>query len=419
MGWLVASCEADVKGGKMAIRCLRSWVMALALAAAPAAATPAPGHYLFVFSGDQAGKGNDFLAVVDADPVSATYGHLLTSIATDQKSVLPHHTEYVMPASGMLFANDHDADRTFIFDLRNPLVPKIAASFSDLAGFANPHSFVRLPNGHVLATFMHVAGAAHHPGMAMGGGLVEIDDAGKAVRSTGNVDPAFPNALMMPYSLAVLPGIDRVLSTNSSMHSVDIAGTTVQLWRLSDLKLLETAYLDVGAERYAHLKPEEARVGPDGAVYVQTLACGIERVTGLANGKLGSKLVHTFPGTNCGVPTIVGHYLVQSVPAIHGYIVLDIATGAKPVEVSRLTISDSYSPHWTGWDSETHRIVITSVGGSSDRMYLLKLDEASGALSIDEGFRGEDGKVGFSFARRTWPHGWTGEGKPHGAVFSR
>ena len=60
-----------------------------------------------------------------------------------------------------------------------------------------------------------------------GGGLVEINDAGKAVRSAGNIDPAFPNALMMPYSLAVLPEIDRVLSTNSSMHGEDIAGTTV------------------------------------------------------------------------------------------------------------------------------------------------------------------------------------------------
>jgi hypothetical protein len=50
---------------------------------------------------------------------------------------------------------------------------------------------------------------------------------------------------------------------------------------------------------------------------------------------------------------------------------------------------------------------------------LLKLDEKTGALRIDEAFRDTDGKVGFSFAKREWPHGWTGEGTPHGAVFSR
>jgi hypothetical protein len=129
-------------------------------------------------------------------------------------------------------------------------------------------------------------------------------------------------------------------------------------------------------------------------------------------------LVHQFPGSWCGVPTIIGHYLVQSVPDIHGYIVLDIAAGARPVETSRLTINATYKPHWTAWDAETQRLVVTS-GQAGDRMYLLKLDQATGALSIDTAFRDADGQPGFSFAKREWPHGWTGAGKPHGAVFSR
>lgn len=394
--------------------------LACLIARTPAnsAVTSVHGHYLFVWTGDQQSKGTDFLAVLDGDPGSSRYGKLLTTLPTDQVSVRIHHTEYEMPVSGMLFANDHDAHRTFVFDLRDPLHPKIATSFTDLAGFSDPHSFVRLPNGHVLASFQHVAGAEHHAGMQMGGGLVEIDDTGHAVRSAGNVDPAFPNALMMPYSLAVLPNIDRVVSTNSSMHDEDIAGTTVQLWRLSNLELLKTAYLDTGPELFAHINPEEARVGPEGAVYVQTLSCGLERVTGFAEGRLDSKLVHVFPGTSCGVPTIVSHFLVQSVPAIHGYIVLDIADGGRPHEVSRLSITDSYAPHWTAWDPVAHRMVVTS-GRSGDRMYVLKLDQKNGALTIDQAFRGEDGLPGFSFASRRWPHGWTGEGKPHGAVFSR
>ena len=252
----------------------------------------------------------------------------------------------------------------------------------------------------------------------MGGGLVEIDDTGKLVRARSNVDPAFPNALMMPYSLAVFPKFDRVLSTNSSMHDTDIGGTTIQLWRLSDLKLLKTAYLDVGAEKYAHLNPEEIRIGPDGAAYIQTLACGIERVTGMARDRLDSKLVHTFPGNYCGVPTIVGHYLIQSVEAVNGFVVLDITDGARPREVARLTISPTFRPHWTGWDARTGRIVAPATE-PGDRTYLLKLDQKTGALAIDTAFRGDDGEVGFSFGKRVWPHGWTGEGKPHGAVFSR
>ena len=202
-----------------------------------------PGHYLFVWAGDYALQGNDFLAVIDADPASASYGRLLTTLATDQKTVRVHHTEYTMPESGMLFANDHDAGRTFIFDVRDPLHPKTATSFTDLAGYMHPHSYVRLPNGNVLATFQHAhaaPGEGHSKAQTgVSGGLVEIDDRGNAVRSASSADRAFPDALLTPYGLVVVPELDRVLSTNSSMHLDDIfSGITYQVWRLSDLKLL-------------------------------------------------------------------------------------------------------------------------------------------------------------------------------------
>jgi hypothetical protein len=374
--------------------------------------------YLFVWAGDDAHKGNDFLAVIDADPLSASYGHLVTALATGQQTMRAHHTEYTMPSSGMLFANDHDAGRTFIFDVRDALHPKIVTSLTDAGGYMHPHSYLRLPDGNVLATFQH----AHHGGSegqsGTTGGLVEIDDQGKVVRSASNADPAFADALLMPYSLVVLPGIDRVVSTNSSMHLDDIfSGVTYQVWRLSDLKLLKTAYFDVGENRYAQIGPEEPRLGPDGSIFVQTLGCGLERITGVDKDEPKSQLVYTFPGNWCGVPTIVGHFLVQPVPAMHGLIVVDIANAAKPVEVSRVKLSDTYSPHWTAWGEKTQRLVVTS--SPDHRLYLLKLDLATGAISVDDAFRDADGKAGFNFAERDWPQGWKGSGAPHGAVFSR
>lgn len=382
--------------------------------------TSSRGHYLFAWTGDAGNKGNDFLAVIDADPASPSYGHLVTTLATDQKTGYVHHTEYTMPASGMLFANDHDAGRTFIFDLRDPLHPKIADSFTDMAGYMHPHSFVRLPNGHVLTTFQH----SHHD-MQSGsggesGGLVEIDDSGKVIRSASNADPAFPDALLTPYGLVVLPQIDRVVSTNSSMHMSDIfRGTTYQVWRFSDLKLLKTEYLDVGENRYTQISPEEPRLGPDGSVFVQTLGCGLERITGIDSDHPRSQVVYSFPGNWCGVPTIVGHYFIQTVPNIHSAVALDIADRAKPVEVSRVKFGDNFRPHWSGWDAKTDRIVVTPGPTGEERLYLLKFDPATGALSIDEGFHDDDGKAGFNFMDREWPHGWKGTGAPHGVVFSR
>jgi hypothetical protein len=410
---------------------MRRFLFALALifcaanmfAPAEAQKAAAPDDYLFVWAGDAAKQGNDFLAVIDADPASPSYGQLVTTVVTEQRTMRVHHTEYTMPESGMLFANDHDAGRTFIFDVRDPLHPKIVTSFTDMAGYMHPHSYLRLPDGNVLATFQH----EHHIGMqgqtgmegemGMTGGLVEIDDRGKVIRSASNADPAFAGALLTPYSLVVLPELDRVVSTNSSMQYQGIfSGVTYQVWRLSDLKLLKTAFLDVGENRYSQISPEEARLAPDGSILIQTLGCGIERITGVSTNEPASKLVYAFPGDWCGVPTIVGHYLVQSVPAMHGFIVLDVTNAAKPVEVSRLALSETYDSHWTAWGAKTQRLVVTS---GADRLYLLKLDPATGALSLDDDFRGTDGKTGFTFADRKWPHGWSGAAMAHGAVFSR
>ncbi len=217
----------------------------------------ASGHYLFAWTGDAAAtrctpicppnKGNDFLAVIDADPASPSYGHLVTTVATDQQTMYAHHTEYTMPASGMLFANDHDAGRTFIFNVRDALHPTVETSFTEMASYMHPHSFLRLPNGHVLATFQHAHHDAPEGHMGTSGGLVEIDDQGKVVRASSNADPNLPDALLSPYGLVILTEFDRVVSTNSSMHQDDIfRGVTYELWRLSDLKLLKTEYFDVG-----------------------------------------------------------------------------------------------------------------------------------------------------------------------------
>src|SRR5580704_10958143 len=336
--------EVSVSRTVAVLTCLITMLCVTNVTALPpdtSAAATAAGHYLFAWTGDADKTNMDFLAVIDADPASPAYGKLITTLATDQPTMRVHHTEYVMPASGMLFANDHQAGRTFIFDVRDALHPKVVTSFTDLDGYMHPHSYLRLPNGHVLAAFQHKHPGASDGQLGQSGGLVEIDDQGRVIRSASSADPAFPDALLTPYSLVVLPEIDRVVSTNSSMDEVNsFSGVTYQVWRLSDLKLLKTANLDIGDNHYGHVSPEEPRLGPDGAVYVQTLGYGIERISAVDKDEPTSKLVYTFPGSFCGVPTIVGHYLVQSVPVMHGLIVLDIANGNKPVEVSRLKLGD-------------------------------------------------------------------------------
>lgn len=391
-------------------------VSALVWANAAGAAT---GHYMFVWAGDAANVAEDFLTVFDADPASPTYGAPVAGVASGIKSEQAHHSEYWMSEDGLLFANDHTAGKTAIFDLRDPLHPALHATFGDLGGFSHPHSYLRLPNGHVLASFQ-VEGHMHHGDggvMAMNdvglkggshGGIVEIDTDGHLVRAASTADAARPDDLLMAYSLLPLPDLDRVVVTNSSMRSEDRNGYTYQIFRLSDLKLLSTNAFDSPAGRFGEINPEEARRGPDGSVYVQTLGCGIERITDIAAAKPHSKLVYQFPGSNCGVPSIISHYLIQTVPILHGVVVLDIAKPDHPVEVSRAKFDDSFEPHWTAYDPATQRIAITGYGDK--KLLLLSFDPAKGGIALEKTI---------DLTNRPWPHGWTGTAAAHGVVFSR
>jgi hypothetical protein len=100
---------------QLMLRILLNFVLLLIAIGLPAMAqepgsppAPSSGHYLFAWSGDVDGKGNDFLAVIDAEPSSPSYGQLVTTLDTDQRSMQVHHTEYSMPAYSLVVLADKD-----------------------------------------------------------------------------------------------------------------------------------------------------------------------------------------------------------------------------------------------------------------------------------------------------------------------
>ncbi len=374
---------------------------------------PQATRYLFVWAGDAEGKASDFLAVLDVTPGHPTYGRVVASVAAGAVATNPHHTEYSLSETGFLFANGFKSGKSFIFDVRDPLRVKLARAFDEIDGNMHPHSFVRLPNGHVLATFSMKHGDR-------GGGLVELDNDGRVVRTASAVDPTVPDVLIRPYSVAVLPGLDRLLSTSSPMPFLDGPGIAVQLWRSSDLKLLKTLRLSPGPRGYGHEDPQEPRVLADGkTVLVQTRSCGLHRITGLDTDRPQAEPVYTFEGGLCGVPLVVDHYWLEAVPAIGGVVVLDVAEPARPVKVSELSLGAGQFTHWLAWDEVGSRVILNS-GGADSRLFMLSFDRTSGRLTLDNEFRNQGSTTpGFSMTNLTLPHGFRGTGLPHGAVFSR
>ena len=179
--------------------------LAAALAAANQAGRP-PSRYLFTWVGDDDRADSDFLAVVDLTPDGDRYGTIVATTPGGEKGLWPHHTEHELGASKTLFANGFAANRNLVFDLHDPRHPRVTNRFDGVGDLSFLHSFARLSNGHVLGTFQ-----AHGPDNVSPGGIAEMDERGRLVRSRSAADPSADQATLRPYSLAVVPALDRVV----------------------------------------------------------------------------------------------------------------------------------------------------------------------------------------------------------------
>jgi hypothetical protein len=390
---------------------------------------PVPGAFLFVWAGDAVEKASDFLAVIDADPRSPSYGAIVASVATGTAGAHPHHTEHRMPGSGHLLANGFRAGRTWLFDLAQPRQPKILTSFGDVGGFSHPHTFVRLPNGNVLATFQYAGGPAapsHHPPQASSagaaanatGGLVEMDELGRLVRSGSARDTAVQDPYLYPYSVLPLPQFDLAVSTTTDMDASNQNATSqwVQFWRLSDLALQRSVALQPGPRGDEHKFTGEPHLAPDGrSVYIHTFNCGLYLLQDVDTPAPRSTFV---AGKDCGVPVLAGRHWLQPVPQTHAIVALDISVPERPRQVSAVTFGDDEQPHWIAIDSTGRRLVMNSAGSTGNRLFLVNFDPATGRLSIDGRFRDGGDRPGIRFAGKTMPHGFAGTAVPHGAVSS-
>lgn len=381
---------------------------------------PRPASYLYVWAGDADTLDSDFLAVIDVRKGSTTYAQVVSTVPVGARATGPHHTEHQLEADRMLFANGFGAGRTFRFDLSREDAPRLAGSFGGLGEFSYPHSFVQLASGTLLATFQ-----GQGPKNVPPGGLVELDRDGRLVRATSARATGVDSLQLRPYSLAVLPAIDRVVTTSTDM--IADYGAHLQVWRLSDLALLQTIELPrtTAADGHSHnapaktkgedhhLFPGEPRVMADGrTVLLATFTCGFYRLSAIDGPAPRIEFLRAFGGDNCAVPVLAGNLWIQTVPDENALVALDMSDSRQPREVGRVTFDSTFKPHWLALDEGGSRLVVND---GKRRIHLVDLDRRTGTLAIDRAF----GASGVTFARREWPHGASSEAVPHGSVFSR
>ena len=376
-------------------------------------------QYLYLWTASVDSTGPDFLAVYDVRPATGRYGELVTTLPVGSGSNGPHHSEHELPADRQLFANGFNSGKSFIFDLRDEARPRLVGGFSERAGFNHPHSFLRLPNGNVLATFqMRHDASGMHPG-----GLVEMTPRGEVVRSSPAEGPGVSEGIR-PYSGAIVTALDRIVTSTTDMDAANpFRGNQVQIWRLSNLELLHTITLPPGPLGDEGDLTAEPRLLADGrTVMVSTFNCGLYLLDGIEGDKPAGRLVATFPrkaDTYCAIPVVAGPYWITTVPSIPAVVSLDISDPAHPREASRLILGPGDLPHWIALEPNSKRVVLTGSGELRSRVLLASFDQSTGTLTLDERFRPLGAtRPGFDLLG-PWPHGGAGAGKPHGAVFSR
>lgn len=373
--------------------------VAMLVAAAP---EPRHSHYLFVWA-MEVPHGRPFIAVFDVAPASSSFGKLVAMRPVGKNAIMVHHTNYALPPNDVLFANDWSADRTYTFDLSEPSNPRLIAQFRNAGPYMYPHSFVYLSNGKTLATFQYTKGFNREPG-----GLVELDSRGHVVRMSSAADDRVdPN--IRPYSLTVVEKLDRVVSSSADMMGAQTS-RVVQIWRLSDLRLLHTVVLPKPPDWYYDdaADSSEPRVLADGeTVVVPTFRCGLYLLRDLAGAHPSLQHVYDFGYRLCEVPVVAGNYLVETMQSGHAVVSLDLRDPAHPREVSRLLLAADEYPHWLALEPDGNRLVMTGYGALETRARFATVD-GDGQLTL------EPESIDFT---RAWPDGWNGRAIPHGAVF--
>ncbi len=395
-----------------------------------------PFLYVWARDEDQSHGGTDFLATINADPSSAGYGEILATTPIHRMGTGAHHAEPVAPTEGPLLASGFSIDRTYMFDLTIPNAPKLIGELDTIPGLSYTHDYRRLPDGKILMTMQRGDGSQEGDP----GGLALLESDGTLLLTASAADPAFPGAIIRPYSLDVAAKRDRVLTTGRSMfYSEERAADVIQVWRLSDLKLLKTlSVLPIEepmapacvlrpdelceATHYSsEQEPFEIRTMTDGSALLSTFTCGIYRIPDITSDVPTLEPVLNYPDLlGCSVPSLIGDYLLLPVMFSRTILTLDISDPAVPREVSRYDTPNDFLPHWSAADPKANRIVVTPDGNESTfSVAIFHVDRETGSLELDRRFGGEKPPLGLSFELTHWPHGSTGPADPHAALFGQ
>lgn len=184
-----------------------------------------------------AGEGSDYLAVIDVNLASATYGRILKKIEVGSVGNEAHHMGYTDDRS-KIWAASLNTSRFFIFDVKtDPANPKLIRTIDNvpqLTGLSGPHTPYAIP-GRILVSM------ASGPDGTGSGGLAEFTNDGEFIASHKT-----PNN---PYETVIKPEFNRMITSSwvpqkTFMSPIDkwdpkTISTTMLVWDLKSRKIVQ------------------------------------------------------------------------------------------------------------------------------------------------------------------------------------
>jgi methanethiol oxidase len=200
-----------------------------------------PEKVLYVFCVDADAKDNDFLAVIDVEAGSKTYGKITYQLDLGSSGNETHHFGFTDDRTH-IWGCSLFSSKIFIINVADdPAKPKLVKVLDDVpdkAGLSGPHSPYAIP-GRMMVSFLADKGGG------LPAGLAEFTNDGKYVRTL-----RMPKESPYGYDVAIKPDLNRMVTSSFTplrnykkpLAKMDLKdfGKELNVWDFRERKVLQT-----------------------------------------------------------------------------------------------------------------------------------------------------------------------------------